>query len=165
LEFWFVSRRCCEQKVSASLTDVSYRRTWHAHEGSVKRLVFELLPANGGLKHQPVSWQSEHHHPVAVVRVKRSALCRGNSGELRAHVKITLLKFCERFGSLKEDHFRERLSAELGSNVYLSQSGLSNRIPILIHDAFSVFASENQTTFANAVEYNEPSCTDKVISQ
>src|SRR5260221_9668194 len=127
--------------------------------GSIKRLVFELLAAKRGLDHQPGSRQGEDHNATPVIGVQRRTLCHGDRTELRAHFKMTFLKVCERLGGLKENHFIEGLSTDLGPNIYLSQCGLPNRLALLIHDALSVFASENKTTFNNAGEYGEPGRT------
>src|SRR5437879_10088544 len=113
----------------------------------------EFLPAGRSLEHQAGSREREHDHSLSIFRIERRACGASRRSHLGAHFEVPFLKMLQGVGGLEEDDFVESSPTHLRPEVDLAESGFTDRFPLLIDNAISVFSAEDQTALSHIGKY------------
>src|SRR5690554_2064739 len=135
--------------------------------------VGKFLPAQRGLVHKPTFGVGKHGNarivgghllagPIGHPRGTRghtggAYFCVGAGGNrhstgLYTKFKIALGKIVKAAFTLKKNHLAKRLPAQLKTNAQLGHAGRAGHLPLAIHSAFTVGATDNNGPFTNGRE-------------
>src|SRR6202142_3354174 len=98
---------------NARITPTTWKPAWACELFLVERCESELLSTHAGFKHQTILGHRKHDHSLLVLRIGRGALGGDNGTGGRTHGPFAALEIIQRGFVLEEDHFSERLAAQL----------------------------------------------------